>query len=110
LGFGAVGLSNSEGLAGPPTALKFRVCLLLRAGSLRVGACEEGFYFESLIWLTLVFLCAAVTSPQVSFSTAGGVEIEENWDKVKTITIPTATSITGGWGSAKPYRAMVGLR
>jgi hypothetical protein len=31
----------------------------------------------------------------VSFSTAGGVEIEENWDKVKTITIPTAESITG---------------
>uniref|UniRef100_A0A383VJY3 ATP citrate synthase n=1 Tax=Tetradesmus obliquus TaxID=3088 RepID=A0A383VJY3_TETOB len=31
----------------------------------------------------------------VSFSTAGGVEIEENWDKVKTITIPTAQSITG---------------
>jgi hypothetical protein len=31
----------------------------------------------------------------VSFSTAGGVEIEENWDKVKTITIPTADSITG---------------
>jgi ATP citrate (pro-S)-lyase len=31
----------------------------------------------------------------VSFSTAGGVEIEENWDKVKTITIPTATGITG---------------
>lgn len=32
---------------------------------------------------------------EVSFSTAGGVEIEENWDKVKTITIPTATGITG---------------
>lgn len=31
----------------------------------------------------------------VSFSTAGGVEIEENWDKVKTISIPTATAITG---------------
>lgn len=29
----------------------------------------------------------------VSFSTAGGVEIEENWDKVKTITIPTETAI-----------------
>jgi hypothetical protein len=34
-------------------------------------------------------------NPQVSFSTAGGVEIEENWDKVKTITIPTAVGITG---------------
>jgi ATP citrate (pro-S)-lyase len=34
----------------------------------------------------------------VSFSTAGGVEIEENWDKVKTITIPTATGITGEAG------------
>jgi ATP citrate (pro-S)-lyase len=32
----------------------------------------------------------------VSFSTAGGMDIEENWDKVKTITIPTATPITGG--------------
>lgn len=31
----------------------------------------------------------------VSFSTAGGVEIEDNWDKVKTISIPTATAITG---------------
>jgi hypothetical protein len=35
----------------------------------------------------------------VSFSTAGGVEIEENWDKVKTITIPTAESITGAGSS-----------
>eukprot|EP00775_Hariotina_reticulata_P011454 gene11454-11600_t len=32
---------------------------------------------------------------EVSFSTAGGMDIEENWDKVKTITIPTATAITG---------------
>lgn len=31
----------------------------------------------------------------VSFSTAGGVEIEENWDKVKNISISTATAITG---------------
>eukprot|EP00879_Flechtneria_rotunda_P001974 GHRR01002149.1.p1 GENE.GHRR01002149.1~~GHRR01002149.1.p1 ORF type:complete len:429 (+),score=132.82 GHRR01002149.1:134-1420(+) len=31
----------------------------------------------------------------VSFSTAGGMDIEENWDKVKTISIPTATPITG---------------
>lgn len=31
----------------------------------------------------------------VSFSTAGGMDIEENWDKVKTISIATATAITG---------------
>lgn len=31
----------------------------------------------------------------VSFSTAGGMDIEENWDKVKTISIATATGITG---------------
>ncbi|KAF8066386.1 ACLA-2 [Scenedesmus sp. PABB004] len=31
----------------------------------------------------------------VSFSTAGGVDIEENWDKVRSIEIPTATPITG---------------
>jgi hypothetical protein len=29
------------------------------------------------------------------------MDIEENWDKVKTITIPTATAITGTfWGHA----------
>ncbi len=26
---------------------------------------------------------------EVSFSEAGGVEIEENWDQVKTVTLPT---------------------
>jgi len=31
---------------------------------------------------------------EVSFSTAGGVEIEENWDKVEHVTISTDTSIT----------------
>eukprot|EP00877_Chromochloris_zofingiensis_P003903 jgi/Chrzof1/13513/Cz08g00180.t1 len=31
----------------------------------------------------------------ISFSTAGGVEIEENWDKVKTITVPTLQPLTG---------------
>jgi ATP citrate (pro-S)-lyase len=30
----------------------------------------------------------------VSFSTAGGVEIEENWDKVKHVTMSTDTTIT----------------
>jgi hypothetical protein len=42
----------------------------------------------------------------VSFSTAGGVEIEENWDKVKTITIPTAESITGAAGDGLGLRAV----
>jgi len=50
------------------------------------------------------------TSPQctrlgcdISFSTAGGVEIEENWDKVKSVTLPTGQAATsecgdgGGW-------------
>ncbi|KAL3835583.1 hypothetical protein ACJIZ3_010319 [Penstemon smallii] len=30
----------------------------------------------------------------ISFSECGGIEIEENWDKVKTIFIPTGTSFT----------------
>ncbi|XP_043707646.1 ATP-citrate synthase alpha chain protein 1 isoform X1 [Telopea speciosissima] len=30
----------------------------------------------------------------VSFSECGGIEIEENWDKVKTIFVPTGTSFT----------------
>lgn len=30
----------------------------------------------------------------ISFSECGGIEIEENWDKVKTIFIPTGTSLT----------------
>ncbi|KAJ4961362.1 hypothetical protein NE237_021272 [Protea cynaroides] len=30
----------------------------------------------------------------ISFSECGGVEIEENWDKVKTIFVPTGTSFT----------------
>jgi hypothetical protein len=42
----------------------------------------------------------------VSFSTAGGVEIEENWDKVKTITIPTAESITGAAGEGCSLHAL----
>lgn len=31
----------------------------------------------------------------ISFSPAGGVEIEENWDKVKSVDVPTATPVTG---------------
>lgn len=31
----------------------------------------------------------------ISFSDAGGVEIEENWDKVKQITVPTGEEVTG---------------
>lgn len=34
-------------------------------------------------------------SNEISFSDAGGVEIEENWDKVKTITVTTLTPLTG---------------
>nr|GMD24665.1 ATP-citrate synthase alpha chain protein 2 [Ipomoea batatas] len=30
----------------------------------------------------------------ISFSECGGIEIEENWDKVKTIFVPTETSFT----------------
>jgi ATP citrate (pro-S)-lyase len=30
----------------------------------------------------------------ISFSECGGIDIEENWDKVKTITIPTGASLT----------------
>ncbi|XP_031122932.1 ATP-citrate synthase alpha chain protein 1-like [Ipomoea triloba] len=30
----------------------------------------------------------------ISFSECGGIEIEENWDKVKTIFVPTGTSFT----------------
>ncbi|KAG9147647.1 hypothetical protein Leryth_015718 [Lithospermum erythrorhizon] len=30
----------------------------------------------------------------ISFSECGGIDIEENWDKVKTIFLPTGTSIT----------------
>ncbi|KAG5604587.1 hypothetical protein H5410_026079 [Solanum commersonii] len=30
----------------------------------------------------------------VSFSECGGIDIEENWDKVKTIFVPTGTSFT----------------
>lgn len=44
-------------------------------------------------------VCCTPLHLQVSFSTAGGVEIEENWDKVSTITIPTATPITGARGA-----------
>ena len=29
---------------------------------------------------------------EVSFSEAGGVEIEANWDKVKTVTLPTSAA------------------
>jgi hypothetical protein len=36
----------------------------------------------------------------ISFSTAGGVEIEENWDKVKTVTLPTGTPASGEGGGA----------
>lgn len=42
---------------------------------------------------------------EVSFSTAGGVEIEENWDKVATISIPTATPITGAQRARMRMRA-----
>jgi hypothetical protein len=31
----------------------------------------------------------------ISFSDAGGVEIEENWDKVKQISVPTGEDLTG---------------
>mmetsp|Transcript_6541 Transcript_6541/g.18864 ORF Transcript_6541/g.18864 Transcript_6541/m.18864 type:complete len:425 (-) Transcript_6541:108-1382(-) len=31
----------------------------------------------------------------ISFSDAGGIEIEENWDRVKTVTIPTAGEADG---------------
>ena len=31
----------------------------------------------------------------ISFSDAGGVEIEENWDRVKSITVPTLTAMSG---------------
>jgi ATP citrate (pro-S)-lyase len=30
----------------------------------------------------------------ISFSECGGIEIEENWDKVKTITLPTEKTMT----------------
>ncbi|KAK0600157.1 hypothetical protein LWI29_012280 [Acer saccharum] len=30
----------------------------------------------------------------ISFSECGGIEIEENWDKVKTIYVPTGVSFT----------------
>ncbi|XP_057739044.1 ATP-citrate synthase alpha chain protein 1-like [Arachis stenosperma] len=30
----------------------------------------------------------------ISFSECGGIEIEENWDKVKTIFVPTGVSLT----------------
>ncbi|KAL6558382.1 ATP-citrate synthase alpha chain protein 1 [Orobanche minor] len=30
----------------------------------------------------------------ISFSECGGIEIEENWDKVKTIFVPTGVSMT----------------
>ena len=32
----------------------------------------------------------------ISFSEAGGVEIEENWDKVKTVTLNTMQELTEG--------------
>ena len=31
----------------------------------------------------------------VSFSECGGIEIEENWDKVKTVYLPTEKPMTG---------------
>lgn len=31
----------------------------------------------------------------ISFSPAGGIEIEENWDKVKKVTIPTSQEASG---------------
>lgn len=43
----------------------------------------------------------------ISFSTAGGVEIEENWDKVKTITVPTLQPLTG---PSAPLCACIGFR
>jgi hypothetical protein len=48
--------------------------------------------------------CACSLGCDISFSTAGGVEIEENWDKVKTVTLATGQGATserfgggGGW-------------
>ncbi|KAL9390300.1 hypothetical protein Peur_018905 [Populus x canadensis] len=32
----------------------------------------------------------------ISFSECGGIEIEENWDKVKTIFVPTSATFTSG--------------
>ena len=32
----------------------------------------------------------------ISFSEAGGVEIEENWDKVRTVTLSTMQELTEG--------------
>eukprot|EP01018_Ginkgo_biloba_P027545 Gb_01003 [translate_table: standard] len=42
-------------------------------------------------YLSIVSECLGST---ISFSECGGIEIEENWDKVKTIFIPTEKSIT----------------
>ena len=43
----------------------------------------------------------------ISFSTAGGVEIEENWDKVKSITLLSGQAPTG---LSCKYKAARGMR